>query len=309
MDLRNGGDSFDWFFVAMANRQLGHQQEARKWYDKAVKRMFLNEELWRFRAEAASLLGTGESLPSFEEASKAIQAAGREWNLADTSARLGRWDEALAAIDKATELNPGNHWYMYHAATLRLRAGDVAGYRRACRAMLERFQDTELPEVAERTAKTCLLLPDAVPDFDRVQKLAHRAVTGTEKHGSYRWFVFVKGLAEYRAGRHAEAVNWLNRFGPNADGAHIDATAFAVLAMAQHRLGQKEKTGAALHSAHVIFAKKMPDPRAGRPFGGDWHEWLHCQILLREAEALLGKQQDQPSSPQSPNVSAKVEKR
>ncbi|HEV8071946.1 MAG TPA: tetratricopeptide repeat protein, partial [Planctomycetaceae bacterium] len=292
MELRNGGDSFDWFFVAMANRRLGNQQEARKWYDKAVKRMFLNEELWRFRAEAVSLLGTGESLPSFEEASKAIKAASGEWNLADASARLGRWDPALAAIDKAAELEPANHWYVYHAATLHLRAGDVAGYHRVCRAMLERFEDTQAPEIAERTAKTCLLLSDAVLDIDRVQKLAIRAATGTEKHGSYRWFVFVKGLAEYRAGRPAEAVNWLNRFEPHADGAHIDATAFAVLAMAQHRLGQKEKARAALHSAQAIFAEKMPDPGAGRPFDGMWADWLHCQILLREAEALLTNKSD-----------------
>jgi tetratricopeptide (TPR) repeat protein len=276
----------------MANRQLGNQEEARTWYDKAVKRMFLNEELWRFRAEAAGLLGTGESLPSFEEASKVIKAAYREWNLASASARLGRWDPALAAIDKAAELEPANHWYVYHAATLHLRAGDVAGYRRACRAMLERFQDTQSPEIAERTAKTCLLLSDAVPDIDRVQKLADRAVTGTEKHGSYRWFVFVKGLAEYRAGRRAEAVKWLNRFEPHADGAHIDVSAFAVLAMAQHRLGQKEKAYAALHSAQVIFAEKMPDPVAGRPFGDGWHDWLHCQLLLREAEALLSQKTD-----------------
>ncbi|HEV3298221.1 MAG TPA: protein kinase [Planctomycetaceae bacterium] len=290
MELRNGGDSFDWFFVAMANRQVGNQQEARKWYDKAVKRMFLNEELWRFRAEAASLLGTGESLPSFDEASKANRAASREWNHADASARLGRWDEALAAIDKAAELEPGNHWYLFHAAPLHLRAGDVAGYRRTCWAMLERFQETQAPNVAERTAKTCLLLPDAVPDFDRVQKLADRVVSGTEKHGDYRWFVFVKGLAEYRAGRHAEAVKWLERFGAHADGAHVDASAFAVLAMAQHRLGQKEQAHAALHSAQAI--EKMPDPSVGRLFGGDWQNGLHCQILLREAEALLTNKSD-----------------
>ena len=40
-------------------------------------------------------------------------------------------------------------------------------------------------------------------DFDRVKKLADRDVTGTEKDPSYRWYLFVKGLAEYRAGRHA----------------------------------------------------------------------------------------------------------
>jgi Flp pilus assembly protein TadD len=60
MELRNGGDSFDWFFLAMAHWQLGNKAEARKWYDKAVGWMDKNkrddEELIRFRAEAADLL-------------------------------------------------------------------------------------------------------------------------------------------------------------------------------------------------------------------------------------------------------------
>jgi hypothetical protein len=32
----------------------------------------------------------------------------------------------------------------------------------------------------------------------------------------------------------------------------------------------------------------MPDPAKGRNFGGDWHDWLHAQILYREAEVLMG---------------------
>ena len=32
----------------------------------------------------------------------------------------------------------------------------------------------------------------------------------------------------------------------------------------------------------------MPDPAKGRPFGPiDWHDWLHTQILVREAEEVL----------------------
>jgi tetratricopeptide (TPR) repeat protein len=61
MELRNGGDSFDWFFLAMAHWQLDQKKEARKWYDQAVawmdKNQPQNEELRRFRAEAAELLG------------------------------------------------------------------------------------------------------------------------------------------------------------------------------------------------------------------------------------------------------------
>jgi Flp pilus assembly protein TadD len=67
MDLRSGGDAFDWFFLAMAHWQLKNQDEARRWYDKAVawvdKNQPKDEELLRFRAEAAQLLGVAEQLP------------------------------------------------------------------------------------------------------------------------------------------------------------------------------------------------------------------------------------------------------
>src|SRR5262249_21245506 len=56
MELRNGGDSFDWFFLAMAHWQLGAKDEGRKWYEKAVEWMDRNakdnDELRRFRREA-----------------------------------------------------------------------------------------------------------------------------------------------------------------------------------------------------------------------------------------------------------------
>jgi tetratricopeptide (TPR) repeat protein len=64
MGLRKGGDSFDWFFLAMAHCQLGDKEGARKWYDRAVEWMRKNqpsdEQLRRFRAEAGVLLGLTE---------------------------------------------------------------------------------------------------------------------------------------------------------------------------------------------------------------------------------------------------------
>ena len=63
--LRAGGDANDWYFVAMANWQLGHKDQARTWYDKAVawtdKNQPKNEDLHRFRAEAAELLDISKS--------------------------------------------------------------------------------------------------------------------------------------------------------------------------------------------------------------------------------------------------------
>jgi hypothetical protein len=61
MELRRGGDPADWFFLAMAEWQLGNQSAAREWYKKAVEwlaaKPAVNSELTRFRAEAGELLG------------------------------------------------------------------------------------------------------------------------------------------------------------------------------------------------------------------------------------------------------------
>ena len=65
--------SFNAFFLAMAHWQLDEKDEAGKWYKQAVdwmeKNQPENEELGRFRAEAAELLGIVESmLPAAEPA-------------------------------------------------------------------------------------------------------------------------------------------------------------------------------------------------------------------------------------------------
>jgi uncharacterized protein HemY len=61
MELGQGGDSSDWFFLALAHGRLGDKAQARQWYDQALRWMQqhkpADEELRRFRPEAAALLG------------------------------------------------------------------------------------------------------------------------------------------------------------------------------------------------------------------------------------------------------------
>jgi tetratricopeptide (TPR) repeat protein len=60
-DLRQGGTSEDFFFLAMAHHRAGHKDQARKWYDKGIawmdKHAPRNPTLLRYRGEAASVLG------------------------------------------------------------------------------------------------------------------------------------------------------------------------------------------------------------------------------------------------------------
>ncbi len=67
LELRRGGNGSDWFFLAMAQWQLGNKDAAREWYGKAIQWMekhAANAEIMiRLRAEAAKLLRLIEKQP------------------------------------------------------------------------------------------------------------------------------------------------------------------------------------------------------------------------------------------------------
>jgi WD40 repeat protein/serine/threonine protein kinase/tetratricopeptide (TPR) repeat protein len=207
-----------------------------------------------------------------------------------------QWREAAPALARAVELDPSDHFAWYCQAALCLELDNAEGYRRACREMLARFGRTDNPNVAERTAKTCLLIPDAVGDLAPVLELAGRAATGTEQHADYSWFLLCRGMADYRAGRFADAIDRLDRcvaLGGKAP--YRDVLAHLLLAMAHQKQGRADEARKALERARALIDQGLPKPdREG--LGSDWHDWLHCRILQREAEALVGGK-PQPAGP------------
>lgn len=212
--------------------------------------------------------------------------------LGSTCARRGQWARSAVAFEHCLELKPNDDRYWYRCALLRLQTGDIEGYRDACREMLGRFGQTQQAELAARAAGICALAPDAIGDPEGVARWAERAVTDGKTHRYYPYFVLTRGLAEYRAGRLAAAAESLKHLSPRVGGspfAHFDATTFAVLALVDHRLGRDAEARAAAANARAILADKMPDPGKGQHFGDDWIEWLHCQHVCREAEALLAR--------------------
>jgi tetratricopeptide (TPR) repeat protein len=61
MELRQGGDALDWFYLAMCDHRLGKDREAREWYDRAVAWLDGHwppgQDVVRAHHEAAELLG------------------------------------------------------------------------------------------------------------------------------------------------------------------------------------------------------------------------------------------------------------
>jgi tetratricopeptide (TPR) repeat protein len=204
----------------------------------------------------------------------------------------GQWEQAAAQYELAVKLDPADAHGRYMAAVAHVGAGRLDDYRRVCREMVARYADTDKPLDAERTVTACLLLPDKLDagDLEQVQNLAERAVSGGAKNPNFRFGARAKGLADFRAGLHAEAVRRLKQYAPDGNGLHQDVIAYAVHAMAQFRLGKIEEARAALSQAQVILKTKRPDPKKDRPFEpGQSHGWLYSEILCREAEALVLK--------------------
>jgi serine/threonine protein kinase/Flp pilus assembly protein TadD len=213
--------------------------------------------------------------------------ASAHFNAGLLNAQLGRWDQTAAHLERYVELDPANHLGWYKSAALQLYRGNREGYRRTYDAMLKRFGHTDDPVFAARTAQTRLLIPNAVGDLLLVSKLADQALPRGTIWESDRWHQLLKALAEYRTGHYAGAVAQLQRVAPKAEGGNLDASALSVLAMAQELQGHAQEARAALAQAQAILARKMPDPAHGQPFGDDWHDWLHSQILCCEAEEVL----------------------
>lgn len=103
MRIRQGGDSFDWFFLAMAHWQLGRKDEACKWYEQAAlwmtKNNPVNDELNRFREEAAELL---RDSPDFSQLLQRLEKTHRAEALAQSD--VGSAQENLAARCQAIGL-------------------------------------------------------------------------------------------------------------------------------------------------------------------------------------------------------------
>jgi serine/threonine-protein kinase len=191
--------------------------------------------------------------------------------------RQGRGQEAQVGWRKLLDANPPDHdaWAGY--AELCLFLGQQEEYRRARRALLDRFGATATASVAEPVGRACLLLPGTEEELRKAAALTERAAAakGSTPDWIYRYFLFAKGLAEYRQGRLAAAISLMEEEASPVMG----PAPRLVLAMTQHRQGQKQQARKTLARAVVAF-----DWSAAEADNRD--VWI-AHILRREAEALI----------------------
>jgi tetratricopeptide (TPR) repeat protein len=198
-------------------------------------------------------------------------------------AALGQWEKAAADLERAVEQTPEGVMLHYWLSLARVGTGDMAGYRRACAAMVDRFGQTDKADVAHWAAWTSVLAPNGVKDWDRLVKLAEMALRTDPK--SER-FSSTLGATLYRAGRFGEAIQRLKEVvgWDQAETTWIRTSpsyAWFFLAMAHQRLGQTEEGRKCLDEG--IKGMEQETKNKDLP----WNHRLTLQLLRREAEELV----------------------
>lgn len=206
-------------------------------------------------------------------------------------------DTAAETLATLLERDPGDHGNWCVSAALRARAGDTDRFRRLCRRMLDRFRGSQDPVVAARTAKYCLLLPMPGPEQEDAGRLAEQAVAGAT--GPLRRQAgAAEGLADYRRGRFADALAAIDKAQAlDGDGDwNLQVFAGCVRSMALMRLGSRDEARAALMKASGLYRSNVQQATALDP-GTFWADLLICEVLHREAEALVVYDPAFPANP------------
>jgi serine/threonine protein kinase/Flp pilus assembly protein TadD len=276
--------------LGMSLEAMGRRDEAAAEYRRAI-------ELDPRGGLAYTYLGSileGQGRPEAAAAlyRRAIEVdpgwAGAYHNLARVlTGGLGRAAEAIEVLDRLAESHPDEHGAWNYSAILRAWTGDRAGYREHCVRMLDGFSGTRAPDIAERTAKACLLLALAGAEQDAACRLADRAMRMSRRNWVLPWALVTRGLADYRRGRFADAVEAIDScLSRRPENWNCQLPAHLVRAMALSRLGRPAEARAALKTASELYRTRVAGPGGPTP-GGHWHDRLIGEILLREAEALI----------------------
>ena len=203
------------------------------------------------------------------------------------AARQGQWRTATADFTRLVEISPADADAGHALAALLVHTGDMAGYRRHCAVLLQRFGDTQDPVQGQALIRDCLLLPDASTNIVHFARMSENLLATQRDHWASNWFQLAAGLTEFREGQFSAAAQRLERTAREEKLPGREAQIRLLLAMNQYRLNQISTARSTLTQAIAIVETKLPRIEDGL-LGLDWVEWIQAHILMREARLMVG---------------------
>jgi hypothetical protein len=165
------------------------------------------------------------------------------------------------------------------------------------RVALERFETTRNPIVAEQIIKACTLRPADPATMEKIGTLAaflENAVGPEGRDASNvsgaAWHCYSLALWYHRRRDPVQTIRWCE-FSLQRD-MQCEPRVVCVqllLAMSRHQLGETEEARTILAAAaKPILARKESPSGIYSGNGALWVDWVNGEILLNEAEAMIG---------------------
>jgi tetratricopeptide (TPR) repeat protein len=232
--------------------------------------------------EAEQLLGEALT-PAFTQRPSSVKVLALR---IDLLTRQGRWPEAATDAALALDHQPANHERYHTLAPLLAITHNRLAYDQLCRRILATFADATNASVADQMAKDCLLLPPSGVDLQLISHLADTAVTARKDDWAMPFFQVCKALSEYRQENFRNSVEWAQTALKRSDVPYLSAYAYAVLAMADWQLGEKDAAREMLAKGNTLTPNIFPGHEA-EDNGAAWSGWIFARILLDEAAAVV----------------------
>ena len=203
------------------------------------------------------------------------------------------WQQALTNWNWVVQYAPEDHLGYHYLAPLLLQIGDIAGYERCRAEILRRFGNTSDPQIAERLTKDCLILPPSADQSATIGRMADVAGRMDTSSKTWGFNLLAEGFANYRLGHFATAAEQLQKAILLDVGPECRTEAYLILAMAQFRLNELDRSRASFAAAKDILEHKLP--KSGN-LGIAWNDWIIAHVLMREARALIPETERQDAA-------------
>jgi hypothetical protein len=186
----------------------------------------------------------------------------------------------------AWQYRPNDYNLNPMVAALLVKTGNPAGYQHFCQTIPATSSNTLNYFLADAVAKLCVFGPSAGVNLEEVSRLEDWALAhAAGDNGAMPYLQDCKALCEFRMGNFAEVVEWAEK--PlKASAIYAHPHSYAILAMANWKLGKKVDARAMLDKGNALAPAIMPE-KVARENGSDWLAWLYACVQLDEAAALI----------------------
>lgn len=257
---------------------------------------------WGQIEEADRLLAAIPShlAPSSLEAAEVYRKLG-EWHrnagrIRQAAERFTALASAISTVDDADSYKLSSD--VLPAAVTTCVVADWPRYEQLCRLAIERFGATQHRVVAEQILKVCTLRPADPATMAKIAPLGAFLENATGPEGrSYlyaevpAWSCYSVALWKHRLGDPAQTIRWCElslQLGSSTQSRV--ACVNLLLAMARHRTGETEEARKLLTDAAQSVDAIMASTSGN--WSGElnyWVDWMNAAILLKEAEAMIGR--------------------